>query len=185
VFAALSCEDLGIPTPTVTEADLLVLAQEAGAPAPAAAGFWVANGTARVRALRHPDAFNTLYLELSFPAGSLADLDGDPLGPEDSVWVTIEPLAGAYGLTLSPAGLTFAAGARPTARFAFARYADPSVADGEPAFADRDAYLTALDLWREVGIDRWEVAAGSGSAGVDQIAAALDAGGRYWLAAVR
>lgn len=183
--ATVACEDLSFPGATVATDDLVVLAQAADAPAPGTASFWVTNAATRVRSLRHPDAFNTLYLELRFPAGSLDQLDGQPLGADDSVLVTVEPLAGGYGFSLSPDGLTFAAGAQPAALFAFGRYGDASVADGEPSFPDREAYLAALEVWRDVGLDAWSVARGSSAAGVDAMSASLDAAGRYWLAAAR
>jgi hypothetical protein len=166
----------------VPGADLVVLGLAPTAPAPAPAVFYVSNARTTIRAVRHPDAFNTLYLELQFEPGALASLDGAPLGAGDSVLITVTPLAGAYGFTLSPAGLVFAEGAAPAALFAYARYADPSVADG--VFASREAYVNALDVWAEVGSDRWDVASGSGPAGVDEVRASIEAAGRYRLAAV-
>jgi hypothetical protein len=175
--------DVTVPNDTpVTTRDLVVLGLDAGAPAPAGASFWVTNAGATVRTLRHPDAFNTLYLELRFAAGGLASLDGQPLGSGDSVLVSITPLSGGYGFTLGPAGLAFAGDALPTALFSFGRYADPSVADG--LFPTSEAYVGALEVWRETGSDRWSVARGSSVAGIDEIRATVEAPGRYWLAAV-
>jgi hypothetical protein len=164
----------------VTTDDLVVLDLQGVAPAPAVATFMVSNDRATVRAIRHPDAFNTLYLELRFPAGSLGSLDGTAIGPADSVEVTVQPLAGGYGFTLSPSGLVLTAA--PTALFSFGRYADPSA--GTAAFGDTDAYLDALELWAEVTPDRWTIARGSGPAGVDEVQASVDAPGIYVLAAV-
>jgi hypothetical protein len=167
---------------TVPTADLVVLALDPAAPAPAGASFYVANATTTTRTLRHPDATSTLYLELRFAPGALASLDGTALGPDDSVLVTVTPLAGAYGFTLSPDGLVFTEGLAPTAVFSFGRYADPSVADG--LFASREAYVDALDVWAEVGFDAWAVAPGSGPGGVDEVRGSTEVAGRYWLAAV-
>jgi hypothetical protein len=167
---------------TVPTADLVVLALDPAAPAPAGASFYVANATTTVRTLRHPDATSTLYLELRFVPGALASLNGTPLGADDSVLVTVTPLAGEYGFTVSPSGLVFTDGLAPTAVFSFGRYADPSVADG--LFASREAYVDALDVWAEVGFDAWTVAPGSGPDGVDEVRASVEAAGRYWLAAV-
>ena len=126
--------------------------------------------------------FNTLYLELRFPAASLASLNGTAIGADDSVEITVQPLAGGYGFTLSPSGLAFGANA-PTALLSFGRYADPSA--GAAAFGDSDAYLAALQIWAEVGLDRWAVARGSGAAGVDEVRASVDAPGSFRLAAGR
>lgn len=167
--------------PTVPTADLVVLALDAAAPAPGSTTFFVPNGRSTVRTLRHPDQFNTLYLELRFPAGALAALNGQPLAPDDSVEVTVQPLVGGYGFTLSPSGLSFS-GNLPTALFSFGRYADPTA--GTAAFPDRETYLTALDIWRELSVDRWAIAGGSGPAGIDEVRATLDAPGRFRLAAV-
>jgi hypothetical protein len=165
----------------VATADLVVLGLASTAPPPAPAVFYVSNAHAVTRTLRHADGFNTLYLELRFPPAGLSSLDGQPLTLDDSVLVTVEPLDGGYGFTLSPSGLVFTLGAVPTALFSFARYADPSVADG--IFPDRQTYLAALDIWSETSPGRWTVARASGSAGADEISAAVDAPGRHWLAA--
>lgn len=179
----MACTDLLPPDQTtVATADLVVLGLAPAAPAPAAAAFYVSNARTTVRALRHADAFSTLYLELEFAPGALASLNGAPLGSGDSVLVTVTPLPDAYGFTIAPAGLAFTPALAPTVVFSFARYADPSVADG--LFDSRDAYVGALDVWGEVGFDEWAVAAGSGPAGVDEIRATLETAGRYWVAAV-
>ena len=177
-----ACTDLLPPDQTtVATADLVVLGLAPEAPAPATASFYVLNGATTVRTLRHADAFSTLYLELRFDPGALASLNGTPLASTDSVLITVTPLTGEYGFTLSPAGVAFTEGFLPTAVFSFGRYADPSVADG--LFASREGYVAALEVWREVGFDEWAVAAGSGPAGVDEVRASIEAGGRFWLAA--
>jgi len=178
-----ACTDVTPPTDSsVPTSDLVVLGLAPSAPQPAPASFYVSNARSAVRTLRHADGFNTLYLELRFPPAGLASLDGVPLSLTDSVLMTVEPLEGGYGFTLSPSGLAFTQGSVPTALFSFARYADPSVADG--VFPDRATYLAALEVWSETGVGRWTVARASGSAGVDEISAAVDAPGRHWLAAV-
>ncbi len=186
VIAAAACQDVSFPgTTTVTGNDLLVLGLASSAQPPAAQTFWVSNGAALVRTLRHPDPFNTLYLQVSFPAGSLESLNGQPLATDDSVQVTVEPLAGGYGFTLSPGGLVFSSQHPPVALFSFGKYADASVADGDPSFPTTADYLDALEIWQEVGVDRWQVAPASQSAGVDEVRCTADAPGRYRLAARR
>lgn len=179
-----ACTDV-LPTDgrTVASADLVVLPQDPAAPPPASAAFWVPNGRTVTHSLYHPDPQSNLYARLTFPAGSLVSLDGTPLGTSDSVLVTVTPRAGGYGITLSPSGLALSERAAPSVLFAFGRYGDPDAAAG--AYPDRDAFLAALEVWEEVGFDRWGVAAGSGPAGVDEVRGIIGAPGRLWLAAER
>jgi hypothetical protein len=95
---------------------------------PASVSFYVANSRAELRRLLHPDAFNSLYLQVEFPTNALASLSGTPLGPDDSVLVTLEPEPDGYGVTLRPSGLQFTSGRGPTASFVYAAYGDLSVA---------------------------------------------------------
>jgi hypothetical protein len=186
VLAAAACQDVSFPgSTTVSGSELLVLGLASSAQLPTAQTFWVSNGAALVRTLRHPDAFNTLYLQLSFPAGSLESLNGQPLASDDSVQVTLEPLASGYGFTLSPGGLVFSSQDPPTALLSFGRYADASVADGDPSFPTVTDYLDALEIWQEVGVDRWQVAPASQTVGADEMRCTVDAPGRYRLAARR
>ncbi len=143
------------------------------------------NSRATVRVLSHPDGSITAYMQLDVPAGALAALNGQPLGPNDSVMVTVSPRAGLYGFTISPTGLEFVNAFRPTATLFFARYGDFSVVAGSPTYASADAYAAALDIWRSVGIDRWEVAPSSRSSGTDQMSASIPEGGEFVLAAPR
>lgn len=165
-------------------ADLLPLPQTAGAPAPASASFYVSNARSDVRRLLHPDAFNSLYLQLEFPANALASLNGAPLGADDSVLVTVAPEPGGYGVTLDPAGLAFASGRGPTATFVYAAYGDLAVADGSATYGSRAAYAAALGIWADVGPDRWQEVAGS-VAGNESVAARLPSPGTYRVAAPR
>lgn len=145
----------------------------------------MANSRATVRQLVHDDGFNTLYVRLEFPSGSLAALAGESLGPNDSVRVTVAPRSGAYGITLSPSGLEFVSGRTPSATFAFATYADASVADQSGRYAGRLDYLDALTIWEEVSPDLWARVAGSGSTGTDEVGGALAAPGMFVVAAPR
>jgi hypothetical protein len=162
-----------------------VLPLAASAPPLFPVSFYVSNASPTFHAIRHADAFNTLYIELQFPAGCMSSLNGTPLSVTDSVLVTVEPRAGGYGFTLSPSGLVFTLGSTPSVTFSFARYADATVADTVPSFADRAAYLAALDVWQEVTVGRWRVARGSSPGGVDEIGAAVDVPGEFVLAAAR
>jgi hypothetical protein len=186
VAGVVACEDAGPPgDTTVPTSDLVVLPLAASAPAPFPITFYAFNGKPTVQTIRHPDAFNTVYLEVRFPPGCLSSLNGTPLTVTDSLLVTVQPRADGYGFTLSPSGLVFTLGSTPSVTFSFARYADPSVADTIPSFADRQAYLAALDVWQEATVGRWRIARGSSQSGVDEIAAGIDAPGEFVLAAAR
>ncbi len=186
VTAVAGCGDALVPGGgTVDEADLVPLALQASAPPVPATNFYVRTNTVTIRALRHGDAVNSLYVELRFPAGSLVSVDGTPIASGDSVLVSVNPRPGAYGFRLSPAGLAFSESTPPTATFSFARYGDLSVADAEPAFSDRATYAAALDVWEEIALRRWRVATASAGSGVSEISAAVEGGGEYILAAQR
>ena len=185
VLAGVACEDVQLPGGgTVPTADLVILPLQSGAPVVTSATLWVYNDRLVSQVLRHLDAGLNTYLRVDFPEGCLSSLNGSPLSVDDSVQVTIEARPGEYGLTLSPSGLEFTL-ETPTVTFFYGRYADLSVIAGEPAFPDEAAYLAALEVWEEVTVGQWRVARGSGAAGVDAIAAAVDAPGELLVAARR
>lgn len=182
----LACDDLIDPTSqSLTTAELLILPLQASAPAPSQTTFYVVNSRRVTRTILHPDNFNTLFVRLEFPAGSLESLRGAAVGAADSVLVAVQPRTGQYGVTISPDGLAFSSANRPQITFSFAVYADRSVADGSPTYPDRDAYSDALDVWQEVALDLWTVARGSGSTGFDEVQATMEESGRFVLAAPR
>lgn len=184
VAALAACEDLTLPgTETLTTSQLLILPLQSTAPTPGSLTFWVVNNRTTTRRLTHSDGFNTLYVEVAFPPGCLASLNGTPVGSADSVQVTLSPRAGTYGVTVSPAGLDFASGNGPSAVFSFSTYADASVADGSPTYTTRLDYLDALSIWEEITPGTWHRVSGSGSAGPDEVAGALPDPGDYALAA--
>jgi hypothetical protein len=184
-LAAAACEDVTLPGGgTVATADLVILPEQASAPAVSGESFYVRNNQPTTRVLRYQDASLNEYLEIRFPEGCLSRLNGQQLSVDDSVLVTVEPRTGGYGLVLSPAGLEFTL-ETPTVTFFYGRYADLSIIDGEPSFPDEASYLDALEVWEEASLGRWRVARSSGPAGVDAIAAALDAPGELLVAAAR
>ena len=181
-----SCSDLALPAnELVAISDLLVLSQRANAPAPVSRSFWVSNSRTSVERLNHPDAFNTLYLELAFPARSLDSLDDAPLADGDSVYVTVSTRLGAYGFTLSPSGLVFSAGSEPSATFSFSVYGDASARSASSKYTTNAEFVAALDIWREVSVDRWQVAPNSRPSGIDAIISTVEASGLFVLAAPR
>ncbi len=186
VLLLSSCSDLALPSDELLSiADLLVLSQQAIAPAPAPHSFWVQNSRPSVERIKHPDAFNTLYLELEFPAHSILSLDGSPFTESDSVYVTVEPRLGAYGFTLSPSDIIFNSSASPSATFSFSVYGDASAGSTSATYTSNVDFVAALDIWREVSVDRWQVAPGSRSPGIDTFIATVESSGQYVLAAPR
>lgn len=164
---------------------MIILPQQAGAPPVSSATFYVVNSRTVARTLRHADGAATIFADLEFPLGALASLDGAPVGSLDSVRVTVTPDAGTYGITVSPDGLVFATGARPTVTLSYVRYGDLSAGLVSPRYPDALSYAAALDIWHEAGVDRWAVAPGSGGTGGDAVTARLSTGGRYVAAAPR
>ncbi len=179
-----ACADLAIPSNTMsTIAELLILSQQTNAPIPAARNFWVYNSEQSIERINHPDNFNTLYLELTFPAQSLVSHNGTQLSTDDSVLVTITPRSDSYGFTLSPAGIVFSSGSSPTATFSFSVYGDASAVNTSSTYSSTSEFVAALEIWREITVDQWQVAPSSGSAGVDAIEASIVSSGQFVLAA--
>lgn len=164
---------------------MLILPLDAQATTPASATFYVFNARRTVRRLSHSDGFNTLYVEVDFPAGSLESVGDTPLGSNDSVQVTLSARSGQYGVTLSPSSLDFVSGREPIATFSYAVYADASVAEGSSRYATTLAYLDALRLWTEISPGLWQTVSGSGPAGTDQVRGALRQPGTFVVAARR
>jgi hypothetical protein len=182
----VACADVVVPDDSLLATDeLLILAMQADAPVPVSTSFWVFNARPTVRRLVHPNPQLLPFLELTFPAGSLVSLNGSPLQDGDSVLVTVDPWLLQYGFTLSPSGLEFDAGARPSVKFFFGFYADPSVADESGRYATPSEYAAALEIWHEITLAHWQVAGGSGPSGVDAVTATAAYTGEYVLAAPR
>jgi hypothetical protein len=180
------CSDLTVPGEIVLSTDeLLILPFRAGTPQPESVSFWVHNSRQKVQLLVHPDQFLSPYMEMTFPVGSLASLNGATLLDGDSVFVTVSPWNGSYGFTLSPDGLEFRLDATPTAKFQFAAYANASVADQSSKYESPTEYAAALDIWREVTVAAWQVARNSTATAADAVSAKMETAGEYTLAAPR
>jgi hypothetical protein len=147
--------------------------------------FWVSNSHQKIVRLNHPDNFNTLYLELTFPAQALESLNGASLSATDSIQITIDPRPGEYGFVLSPAGIVFNSGSAPTAIFSFSVYGDASAGASSATYGSSAEYVDALDIWREATVDDWQIAMDSRVAGVDAVSATVETSGRFVLAAPR
>lgn len=181
-----ACGDLDlVGDVTLSTSELLILPLQPAAPAVSDQSFYVVNSRLTVRQLRHSDAFNTLYVELRFPPQTLASLNQQPVSAQDSVLVTVQPLPGRYGLTLSPQGLEFNSDAAPSVTVSFARYGDLSVADGSATYETPLQYANALELWFEITPGRWQAVRASGATPSDAVVGPLDTPGNYVLAAPR
>ena len=177
--------DLAAPGGTTLDiGELIVLAQKNTAPDPGSATFYVVNSRAVVRNLVHPDATSTPFVRLQFPAGSLESVSGQPVGASDSVLVTVTPDGSEYGFSVQPSGLRFASGARPTATLFYGFYGDVTVANGTKYTTASD-YASALELWQESTIGRWQTTPSSGPSGTDAVAGEVVSGGQFLLAAPR
>lgn len=182
--AVAACADSTSPTTnTLTTDQLLVLGLQRTAPAPTSATKWISNQSGGTLLLTHPDGNLTLYAQVDFPPDALSTLNGQRLTTTDSVLVTVTPRTDGYGITLSPNSLSFTLGNTPMVTFAFARYADPSVATGDATYPDVQSYVSALGVWYETTIDHWTLASGSGSIGNDEVSAGIDQPGTFVLAA--
>ncbi len=185
LLGAVACSDLGpVEDTTLSTQELLVLSTQASTPSVSQSSFLVPNNATTVRRLLHADAFNTLYVELRFPSGSLRSVNDQPVAADDSVAVTAQPRSGAYGLVLSPNGMEFTS-ARPAVTFSFALYGDLAVADNSATYASRSEYANALALWFEITPGRWRRVSGSGFDGADAVTGTIAEPGSYVVAAPR
>ena len=83
---------------------LLALARaDAAAPAPAVATIPVRYNQSRTARIQHPDAGNTLFMELFFPPQSILRVNGQPVCDTCTVTVTVTTMPGVYGVTPRPA----------------------------------------------------------------------------------
>ena len=180
----LGCSDLAIDSDvTLATSELLILGMQPAGGTLDVESAYVRNDREAFVRLQHADAFRTLYAEVRFPIGAIASLDGQPVGPTDSVLIQLDPESSSYGVTLSPPGLV--TGAAPRATFSFATYGDFSVADGSPTYQSRTEYASALTLWFETTVGRWQRVSGSSFTGADAVTGPLREPGRYLVAAPR
>ncbi len=183
---ATACESVTDPRiVTLATAELLILGAQATAPSVATLSVYVVNSRPITVRLLHADQFNTQYVEVRFPTGSVESVNGLIVGPQDSVLVDIDARDSQYGMTISSGTLVFSAGNLPRATFTYAVYGDRSVADGSTTYASRDSYSAALDIWEQVSVDQWQQATNSSTPGSDEVSGSLTAGGLFVVAAPR
>ena len=180
---AAGCSDVLNVIAGTGRSQLAILLQQPGARMPAAVEFFVSNGRTTTRTLSHPDGFNTQFLQVRFPPGSIASLNGRTAGSNDSVLVSVQPETGLYGFTLGASGVAFATSAAPTVTFYYGRYGDFMGSLAGSRYTSATTYAQALNVWHEEVTDRFSVAPGSGSAGTDAVAGSVTGAGSYLVAA--
>ncbi|MFQ5549751.1 MAG: hypothetical protein ACE5FJ_00770 [Gemmatimonadales bacterium] len=186
VITAAGCSDLLVEEPDLLSgADLIFLPQQSTAPPPNGNSFWVRNSASTTRSIRHPDNFDTLFADLSFPPNSIVSVAGASVGANDSARVTVSVSPGRYGLAATPENLVFSASSRPTIRFSASFYGDFSVATSSGRYVDADDYLASLDVWREASPGQWARLPSTVSRLTTSVSASLPGPGNYALAAPR
>ena len=175
----MGCTDLPFESETASTDDLAILMLQSTAPAPPTTEFtFVTSGTA-VRQIVHPDQFNSPFLEFRFGPNSITGQGNVVFGSSDTVTVVVRPEPGTYGFTLSPNDLVFNPSIAPRVTFFFGQHGDftpPNSPAVDPS---------ALALWRETGLARWERVPNTTASGLDQLTGSLTTPGTYILASRR
>ena len=159
---------------------------QGSAPPPSSIQFYLKNNAATTRNISHPDGALNLYLRLSFPSGSLATVGGGTAAPGDSTLLTVQPVSGTYGFTLSASpAATFSSGNAPSATLFFGTYGDFTGSRAGSRYTTNTEFAQALALWREELVDRFGQVAGSGPTGTDAVSGSVPSPGTYLVAAPR
>lgn len=176
-------ESTGAPTGTPREA-LLVLARIDTEPPPPRT-ILVRNDRLVTARLEHSDSVGTLFAEFRFTAGSIFSVNGQLVCDTCTVAVTITPLPGQYGFTVTPASLVFSGVGSPVVTVSYGRYADLSVHDSSARYPTPEAYSQALALWYEPAPGAWREERNSTHTGATVVSSAVDAAVPHVLAALK
>jgi len=131
------------------------------------------------------DSAATLFAEFRFTAYSLISVNGQSVCDTCTVAVTITPLPGQFGFTVTPASLVFSAVGSPTVTMSYGRYADLSVYDSSARYPTAEAYSQALALWYEPAPNLWQEERNSAHTGAALVSSAVDAAVPHVLAALK
>jgi len=131
------------------------------------------------------DGAATLFAEFRFTARSIISANGQVVCDTCTVAVTITPLAGQFGFTVTPPSLVFSAVGSPTVTMSYGQYADLSVYDSSARYPTADAYSQALALWYEPAPDLWQEERNSAHTGDATVSSAVDAAVPHLLAALK
>lgn len=180
---ACACGDLALPFDrTLGDANLLFLPLQAAATGVPLVSIYV-NSRPTTATLRHTDQFNTVFAQVTFPAGSIAANGGAVVSASDSVRITISSSASAYRITITPDEIDFTGAVVLT--FSAAIFGDFSVAGGATRFVTPEGYLADLAIWEEISPGQWRAVPSSVDAVRTTVRATLSGGGTFALAAER
>ena len=187
------CDDCNV-TAQLTRTDLLALARaDSAAPAPSGTVVSIKNNQTRIVRIAHPDSAQTLFLEFTFPAGTIVQSSGRLVCDTCTVVVSIQPTNGVYGFRVGPSDIVFRSSVTPTVTVSYARYANFSVRDSSVLYPTDEAFDQALRLWYQATdpsaypgappTEVWLVSRNSAHTGAGLVAGAIDGPGLHLLAA--
>jgi len=133
--------------------------------------------------IRHTDNASTLFASLTFLAHSIVSVNNVVLADTSTVLIGVTLTSGLYMFTLAPPAMVFNIAGEPTVTVVYSKYGDLSVYSQSSKYASAAAYEQALGLWRELSANHWVPGRNTGHIGVDTVASALEAPGRYVIAA--
>ncbi|MSR06366.1 MAG: hypothetical protein EXR93_04745 [Gemmatimonadetes bacterium] len=184
---AAACGDVLSLATGRQRSDLVLLLMQSNAPQPPSASMYAVNSRVATRTISHPDAANTPFAQVSFPAGSITTLNGTRAATTDSVLIGLAPETGAYGLAISLSGATLSSTNPPTVTFFYGRYADFTASRAGSRYAGTSELASALEVWAEdqlgYRVASGTASAGTASAGTDAIRASVTSSGHYLVAA--
>jgi len=173
--------DHGVPLSTLLVLPRLDLDSEPGSPVT----LTYKNNLLNNFTISHTDNAGTRFASLTFPSHSIVSVNNVVLADTSTVFIGVTLISGQYMFTLAPPAMVFNISGEPTVTIVYSKYGDLSVYGQSPKYASAAAYEAALGLWREVSADRWVPGRNTGHLGVDTVASALEAPGRYVIAAPR
>jgi hypothetical protein len=144
--------------------------------------FQVRNSQISTVTLQHTDPSQTVFAQLTF-IHSIASVNGVIPCDTCPVPLNVRLTPGSYEVTVGPPTVVFALSSSPTMAISYGTFGDLSVYTQSPRYASAAAYGQALQMWRERASDRWILGRNSSHTGASQITSALDAPGRYLIAA--
>jgi hypothetical protein len=188
------CDDCDGVSVQLQRTALLALARaDSAAPAPSSTVVQVKNNQTSNARITHTDSAQTLFLDFTFPAGTLLQSSGRAVCDTCTVVISIQPTNGVYGFRLGPSDIVFRSSVPPTVTVHFSRYANFSVRDSSLLYPTDQAFDQALRLWYEsTGTPAfpsnpppvvWRVSRNSEHITAGMVAGTVDAPGEHLLAA--
>jgi hypothetical protein len=189
-----SCDDCNGVTVQLQRTALLALARaDSAAPAPSSMVVQVKNNETRTVRITHTDSAQTLFLEFTFPAGTLLQAGGRSVCDTCTIPVSIQSTNGVYGFRVGPSDIAFRSSATPTVTVHYSRYGNFGVRDSSTLYPTDEAFELALRLWyqgteapdfpSQTPDEVWRVSRNSAHIGAGMVGGAIDAPGLHLLAA--